>query len=83
MTHMFTKCATSTGLDPDVLQTCAEGDEGLQLQLAAGATTAALDPPHTYVPWVLVNGELSPSDGENLLQEVCDAYQGTKPAGCP
>ena len=31
---------------------------------------------------MVVNGELSPSNGDKLLQEVCKAYKGEKPEGC-
>ena len=39
-------------------------------------------PDHKYVPWVLVDGTLS-EDSDDLLAEVCKAYTGVKPDGCP
>lgn len=38
--------------------------------------------PGTDTPWVVVDGKLSKSDGDKLLEEVCAAYQGTAPPGC-
>eukprot|EP00962_Isochrysis_galbana_P026914 scaffold8412_cov142-Isochrysis_galbana.AAC.4 len=36
-----------------------------------------------YVPWVVVNGVHSPSDGSQLIAEVCKAYRGpVPPAAC-
>ena len=37
---------------------------------------------HKYTPWVVVDGTLSPSNGQKLLEEVCAAYTGEKPPGC-
>jgi len=37
---------------------------------------------HQYTPWIVVDKTLSPSDGDELIKEVCSAYKGPAPAGC-
>lgn len=49
-------CAKRAGLDAAELVECADGPQGDALEAAAAAATAALRPPHTYVPWVVVEG---------------------------
>ncbi|KAG4920536.1 Gamma-interferon-inducible lysosomal thiol reductase [Glycine soja] len=45
--------------------------------------TSALEPPHKYVPWVVVNGEPLYEDYENFLSYLCKAYKGTAtPQSC-
>ena len=48
----------------------------------APALTRPRRVPGTDTPWVVVDGKLSKSDGDKLLEEVCAAYQGTAPPGC-
>jgi hypothetical protein len=43
---------------------------------------ARVQPPHTYVPWVTVNGVPIYTDSDNLLTYICKAYTGTPPAAC-
>jgi interferon, gamma-inducible protein 30 len=73
-------CAHSASLDYSKLWACVnDPTESLKLQ----HKFAKLTPDdHEYVPWVVVDGKLSKSDGDKLTQEVCKAYKGTKPAGC-
>jgi interferon, gamma-inducible protein 30 len=78
------KCATQTGLDYATLQKCYGTDakpsaESWALQAQAAAQTPS---DHKYAPWILVNGVISPSDGDKLLAEVCGKYKGSKPAAC-
>ena len=51
-----------------------------------GEKTEALDPPHNYVPWIVVNGahtdEIQSEAQEDLLALVCDSYTGDKPKEC-
>lgn len=81
-------CATSAGIDGDAIQACHDDpDQAWASQLAASEAT---DPAHEYTPWVVVGGT-GPyyTDGtllqyeELLTRTVCNAYTGTKPAGCP
>jgi len=79
-------CAAAAGIDITALDACWNGAEGLALQMAAGAATAALQPPHQFVPWVTLNDTpgtfCSDSDCDNFLAAVCAAYTGTPPASC-
>lgn len=83
-------CAKSAGLDFAPIKACAGqkpslgSDEGNALMHEIAQTTAALNPPHKWTPWVVMNGVPLTEDqlGETLLSLVCKAYTGTKPAGC-
>lgn len=75
--NVVTACASSAGLDIDQMATCFDGQSGAR----ALAGNAAATPPHAGVPYVLVDGK--PLDDEStLLEAVCKAYQGPKPAAC-
>jgi len=70
----------------DAVKTCAAGKEGNKLEHSMGVKTESLDPPHKYVPWVVVNGEhtdeLQEKAQSDLLGLVCSLYQGPQPAEC-
>ena len=51
--------------------------------LIAGKATEALSPPHTYVPWVVVNGVPLWDDYASLAQYVCVAFtRKERPKAC-
>lgn len=75
-------CAAQTKLDYSTIAACAMSDQGNKLEHEMAQATESLQPPHKYVPWVVVEGKQL-EDTDTLLQTVCDAYTGTKPASCP
>ena len=84
-----TTCANNTknfqGIS-DIL-TCYKGSLGNQLEHKIAQETEALNPPHQYVPWIVVNGQhtdaIQNSVGTNLLAYVCQNYTGAnKAAAC-
>jgi interferon gamma-inducible protein 30 len=56
-------CVEPSHLDLAPLLECSASPLGEKLELEFAAETDRLQPPHKYVPWVLVNGE--------PLYEVC------------
>ncbi|XP_078279852.1 gamma-interferon-inducible lysosomal thiol reductase-like isoform X2 [Rhinoraja longicauda] len=68
------------------IEKCVQGDLGRQLMHRNAEKTAALDPPHQYVPWILVNGkhtdELESQAVNSLFNLVCSTYKGEKPVAC-
>lgn len=72
-------CAKSSGLDYAPIAGCAggPGSEGEAVE----ALMAKATPDHPGVPYILVDGK-EVGNPTALLKAVCDAYGGTKPAGC-
>lgn len=54
------------------------GERGIELEEAARARTAALRPPHKYVPWVVVNGIPLYDDFDSVARYVCAAFAGSR-----
>eukprot|EP00537_Pseudo-nitzschia_pungens_P003327 CAMPEP_0172364814 /NCGR_PEP_ID=MMETSP1060-20121228/7856_1 /TAXON_ID=37318 /ORGANISM="Pseudo-nitzschia pungens, Strain cf. cingulata" /LENGTH=332 /DNA_ID=CAMNT_0013087913 /DNA_START=67 /DNA_END=1065 /DNA_ORIENTATION=- len=76
-------CVAETGLDDETvhgMSTCASSAEGNLLQHDLATKTEALDPPHTYVPWIVVGGvhddDVEEKIGTSLLDYVCSNYEG-------
>lgn len=79
------KCASNSKLTWATLDTCWTGAEGKALDIASAAKTAALNPPHQFVPWVTLAapGTFCTEAGcDNFIAEVCKAYTGTPPPAC-
>lgn len=79
-------CASVVKINYEPIQTCANGDEGKQLEHQMALKTEQLSPPHQYVPWLTLNGqhtnEIQNGLSSAMLETVCNAYTGTKPDGC-
>eukprot|EP00438_Fugacium_kawagutii_P029477 Skav209244 [mRNA] locus=scaffold293:534773:547266:- [translate_table: standard] len=74
---LVTKCAASAQVDVDSLAKCFDGPDGDRAVKAQAMAT----PEHPGVPYILVDGK--PVEQPNdLLKEVCEAYQGQKPKAC-
>ena len=58
---------TVTTVSFEEVDRCANGQEGNKLMYKLSVSTASLNPPHKYAPWVTVDGKHS-SDAENDLK---------------
>ncbi|KAM3938912.1 gamma-interferon-inducible lysosomal thiol reductase [Leptodactylus fuscus] len=65
---------------------CVNGDLGNKLMHQNAMKTDALNPPHEYVPWVVINGKHTDSLQERatsaLFNLICEYYSGPKPEAC-
>ena len=72
------KCSQKLKLDFNVLSECANSLEGIAFEYLMAGQTNALEPPHTGVPWITINGkhtnEIQNEGQTNLLKLVCDSY---------
>lgn len=82
--------APDSGFNWAELDACWTGDEGYSLDRISAAATNALKPAHLYVPWVTLSDAPGTgtfcdevNDCDKLIEAVCAAYTGQKPAACP
>ncbi|XP_058110392.1 gamma-interferon-responsive lysosomal thiol protein isoform X2 [Magnolia sinica] len=83
--HKYSKwesCFEKTGLDSQSVADCFNSGYGEKLELQYAEETNALEPPHTYVPWVVVDGQPLYEDYENFETYICKAYKGNLPKAC-
>uniref|UniRef100_A0A8C8S5M7 Gamma-interferon-inducible lysosomal thiol reductase n=1 Tax=Pelusios castaneus TaxID=367368 RepID=A0A8C8S5M7_9SAUR len=68
------------------IQACVKGDLGNKLMHHNAQLTDALDPPHNYVPWIVINEKhtqaLQDQAQKALFMLVCKMYTGEKPDAC-
>jgi len=74
----YSQTMTNTTIPWTTINDCATQDFNT-VQSAGAKATAPTD--HTYVPWVLIDGELLDQD-DTLLKQICDAYTGPAPKSC-
>lgn len=70
-------CTKGTKIDYTKLQACYSGKDGDAAQVAEAKQT--ID--HDGTPYTAINGKEFTRDS-SLLKAICDAYTGSKPAGC-
>ncbi|XP_058769037.1 gamma-interferon-responsive lysosomal thiol protein-like [Vicia villosa] len=76
-------CYEKLGLDSSAVNDCYRSEHGKELHLKHADETNALQPPHTYVPWVVVDGEPLYDDYRDFISYICKAYKGTDaPKSC-
>ncbi|CAL5202590.1 unnamed protein product [Lathyrus oleraceus] len=76
-------CYEKVGLNSSTVNDCYRSERGKQLHLKHADETNALQPPHTYVPWVVVDGEPLYDDYRSFISYICKAYKGTDaPKSC-
>ncbi|CAA7406246.1 unnamed protein product [Spirodela intermedia] len=84
--HTYTEwetCFQKTGLESKAVLDCYRNGNGQKLELSYAAETDALQPPHKYVPWVVVDGKPLYDDYEKFETEVCKVYKaGDQPEAC-
>lgn len=71
------QCFDKLSLDSEPVLDCYNSGYGHKLELQHAAETNSLQPPHQYVPWVVVDGQPLYEDYENFVSYVCKAYNGT------
>jgi interferon gamma-inducible protein 30 len=76
-------CFEKLGLDSNPIYDCLNSGHGTQLELKYAAETNELQPPHKYVPWIVVDGQPLYEDYENFISYICKAYKGAAtPTAC-
>ncbi|KAK9124602.1 hypothetical protein Sjap_014204 [Stephania japonica] len=70
-------CFKKSGLESKPITDCTGSGLGKKLELKYAAETNALQPPHKYVPWVVVDGQPLYEEYMNFISYVCAAYKGT------
>ncbi|KAL2901999.1 Gamma-interferon-responsive lysosomal thiol protein [Bienertia sinuspersici] len=76
-------CFAQLSLDSKPLFDCYNQGNGRTIEVQYAQETSQLNPPHAYVPWVLVNNQPLHEDYQNFISYICKAYRGTSvPAVC-
>ncbi|XP_015165680.1 LOW QUALITY PROTEIN: gamma-interferon-inducible lysosomal thiol reductase, partial [Solanum tuberosum] len=70
-------CFEKLKLEANSVTDCLKSACGKELEFLYAAETIALQPPHTYVPWVVIDGQPLYEDCENFISYICKAYKGT------
>ncbi|KAJ9173029.1 hypothetical protein P3X46_016205 [Hevea brasiliensis] len=80
---LYNVCAEQLGFPAKPIKDCHESARGRELLLQYGSRTDSLNPPHRYVPWVVVNGNPLLENYDNFVEYVCKSYRGKSlPTAC-
>uniref|UniRef100_A0A915PJB8 Uncharacterized protein n=1 Tax=Setaria digitata TaxID=48799 RepID=A0A915PJB8_9BILA len=66
------KCLTKLQISTKSILRCAQGQDGRRLLAEAGAETERLQPPLSFVPWIMINGKRSSDAFYDLKKNLCD-----------
>ncbi|ONK62663.1 uncharacterized protein A4U43_C07F6570 [Asparagus officinalis] len=66
----------------NTIEACAISVWPELLEFQYAEQTDSLQPPHKYVPWVVVNGQPLYEDYENVQSYICKAYEGEPSKAC-
>lgn len=73
-------CAKLQNLNFEEFKECMNGELGNEIMHSVAEKTNSLNPTHTYVPWVVVNGvhddEIEDQILDNMLNYICNNYNG-------
>ncbi|KAH9607531.1 hypothetical protein KSS87_017461 [Heliosperma pusillum] len=76
-------CFGRVSLNSQPIIDCYNQGNGRRLEIQNAYETKQLNPPHAYVPWVVVNNQPLREDYRNFIAYVCRAYRGASiPAVC-
>ncbi|KAJ9543604.1 hypothetical protein OSB04_023311 [Centaurea solstitialis] len=76
-------CFEKLNLDSKPVIDCIGSGFGHKLELQYADEIQALQPPHTYVPWVVVDGQPLYDDYPDFISFICKAYKGSNvPRAC-
>ncbi|KAK9057540.1 hypothetical protein SSX86_022376 [Deinandra increscens subsp. villosa] len=76
-------CFEILNLDSKPVADCYRSGLGHKLEIGYADETMALEPPHVYVPWVVVDGQPLYDDYTNFISYICKAYKGSNlPQAC-
>ncbi|KAL7584302.1 hypothetical protein Lser_V15G42811 [Lactuca serriola] len=76
-------CMNSLKIHPQPITDCYQSRKGVDLELKFADETNHLNPPHRFVPWLLVNDKPLQEDYQNFVAYICNAYRGqNKPKAC-
>lgn len=78
------QCADMLDINWEVIERCANSNEGKQLLATAGSESLGVQPHLSFIPTVALNGDFSEQNLrlKNLLSTVCNAFNGPRPENC-
>eukprot|EP00111_Clytia_hemisphaerica_P000608 TCONS_00001756-protein len=79
-------CADEMRIEWQPIFKCYNGSEGNFLEHQVAVKTDSLEPKHTWVPWIVLDGahtkEIQDAATTNLSKLLCEQYKGTTPDTC-
>ncbi|KAK7390320.1 hypothetical protein VNO78_25623 [Psophocarpus tetragonolobus] len=76
-------CFKKTKLGSSPINDCYTSGKGKTIEQKYAMETDQLNPPHKFVPWVVVNNQALEEDYQNFVTYICKAYKGNViPSAC-